>query len=393
MANEWFIDPGAQGPFYNLPATTQLRIGGGSGLGGDPGGSFAKWGKVPDTNYVGLQLLNAGKVMPQFGFGSSLPTPTPITLRTQEYYAFTSGPGGFKNPVISLVPMFKSVAKLDGSGSMAGSSFVNSTTRRFAIEQYNGQYLDTITNGPGYQTVFPACGYIYRPSTQSVVGWLWDATTVEYNGWAVQASGLAFNTGRRKWACQDTYLNTGTAGWPFNYAVDPRAIGGTISFQNGDYFVAEWFTAWYPFPGAATTLYAAYHDISAIVGGTTLCTATSFTEFDTPQGYAAFLRWIPPVSISVPAPGEEGGGTTPTLTNVDPSTGPRIRLTFDNPVIAGGDATTIGPASTGLGVTQVEQVDEITVDLHTDYPPTHPIGEATVPEVPATPTGGGAYEL
>jgi hypothetical protein len=65
---------------------------------------------------------------------------------------------------------------------------------------------------------------------------------------------------------------------------------------------------------------------------------------------------------------------TPNLTAVTPSTGPRVSLTFDNPI--GVVGPTIGPASSGLGILGVNQVDARHLDLLTDYPPIHPLGEA-----------------
>ena len=72
---------------------------------------------------------------------------------------------------------------------------------------------------------------------------------------------------------------------------------------------------------------------------------------------------------------------TPNLTAVAPGAGPRISLTFDNPV--GITGPTLGPASSGLGVTGATQIDATHIDLATDYPPVHPLGEATEVAPPA----------
>lgn len=95
----------------------------------------------------------------------------------------------------------------------------------------------------------------------------------------------------------------------------------------------------------------------------------------------------------------ETPAATPKLTNVDPQSGPEIRLTFDLPVTA--DPPTIGAASSGVGVTGVTQVDSTTIDLnlavrpdtidgdaaYNSFPP--PVGEADVAG-PPVPTGIGA---
>lgn len=80
---------------------------------------------------------------------------------------------------------------------------------------------------------------------------------------------------------------------------------------------------------------------------------------------------------------------TPKLTNVDPRTGPAIRLTFDSPVTA--DPPTIGPAVPPLRVVSTTQVDATHIDLNilaSGDPPAPPDGSATNDSGPEAPSGG-----
>lgn len=90
------------------------------------------------------------------------------------------------------------------------------------------------------------------------------------------------------------------------------------------------------------------------------------------------------------------------LTSVDPGTGPHISLTFDTDV--GLTGPTIGPASSGLGVTGVTAISATQIDLACALRPDAPVGEADAtvltPPVgeadtlgPPVPTGVGATVL
>jgi hypothetical protein len=62
------------------------------------------------------------------------------------------------------------------------------------------------------------------------------------------------------------------------------------------------------------------------------------------------------------------------LTAVAPGVGPHLSLTFDNPV--GITGPTIGPASSGLGVTGVTSISTTQIDLACAIRPDHPDGQA-----------------
>ena len=79
----------------------------------------------------------------------------------------------------------------------------------------------------------------------------------------------------------------------------------------------------------------------------------------------------------------------PNLTAVTPGTGPRISLTFDNPVTA--TAPTIGGASSGLGVTGVTEISATQIDLACAIRPDAPVGEADTTTL--TPPVGEADNL
>jgi hypothetical protein len=89
----------------------------------------------------------------------------------------------------------------------------------------------------------------------------------------------------------------------------------------------------------------------------------------------------------------------PSILAVYPTTGPGIRLTFDNPV--GIIGPTIGGPVDGLGVTGVLQIDTTHIQLECAIRPDHPDGDAETATLappigeadnlgPPIPTGIGA---
>lgn len=264
--------------------------------------------------------------------------------------------------------------QLSGSGTIPYAwVFANSwlATSAYATMSFGSSGIQGVA-------FFPAFVYIYRPSTQSVVGTL--ASPLSSGRW----SDMVYNCTSYVRAAGAGGTGPGN-GWYAFFSEYQKSLDYTrqnVDFQNGDYLCYEMWGCSYTSARTGTMSWIVDFDVGWNGGVSTDQPWGTNTALN--HNGNCFFYWDDlSAPVGVPVTGLPYSSSPVTLTNVDPSSGPKVRLTFDNPVTAGGDATTIGPASSGLGVTEVEQIDDVTVDLHTDYPPAHPLGEAE--SLPSTP--------
>jgi hypothetical protein len=250
--------------------------------------------------------------------------------------------------------------------------------------------------------------YIYRPSTGAVVGNLaYPASGKLSTIFSDSGYFVPNNSGD-----SPGFVNTWRTLQMTNvFKATNYTLANVAGVQDGDYIVYE---IWGGCTGQRNNAGAFGLEIRLFVGQGDVLKweipprmASGMTAWD--QGYGAnaddraYSKNSPPPSVTffylndlvVPSGGASIGfpnvGAPVTLTDVSPGTGPRLSLTFDNPI--GITGPTLGPASSGVAATGATQVDETHIDLDLAIAPTEVLtGEAQACNAFAAPTGGTATD-
>ena len=373
MANELYLDPGAPGPFANLPLTSQLFVGSGS-----PWTSVQDWGYVAaagSANYT-RQILNPGRTMWQFGLKPTQPTAAGLTFEITEATAFPSTGAPFNFLGVAHTPVMKAVYKYNTSGTAGANQFLGNGTQFF---QGSGRIQRALRGGTvwdGNFTYYPRCAYIYRPGTGSVVGWLWDLTAFSNADgymWGHDYASIGWNSNRPTRPWYSSFRQVYVSNSPPTYITTAAKTNNSVAFQSGDYLVFELWGSM-SFSGASVpTQCTLGFDVWLGGAGSTYSPGDLNPTETTSPTYGTQFR----SSATVPA-GElpPQGGSYPgvsQLTNVDPLPGQKIRLTFSPSVAAG--SPVVGPRAGAVNVLAATQVDEATVDLDLSIrPPASGVG-------------------
>ena len=244
-------------------------------------------------------------------------------------------------------------------------------------------------------TLSPAFVYVYRPSTNSIVG--------------VVAKGPFGNISK---LASSTLINSYVGG---------NGPGGTVDTTSWRSCSPEFSTAWTYYDVTAAvgdllcwemwgTAWSTLFDNQTITWSITLDVGWNGTtgtdqvfnkagNIDTVRGYNNFFYWDDLAGLTQTNFSGPGPFAAPNLITVTPMTGPVLRLEFDNPVGITGPTIT-GPVD-GLGVTGATQISTVLIDLACAIRPDHPDGDANnatlVPPIgeadplgPPVPTGVGA---
>ena len=371
------VDPLVTGPFIGAPNKSRI-------------GSFTYGTYSLDTDTAFKAVVNTGVILPQFGISTRIPT-----AGQQAQVAFQYGPVPHhvtsidSGSVIASMPVAMGVGVFGSGGTLRGTEMIQSAGDSPAGDKRWGlsfKDISTNVNTLG-QTKYPSLAgsmpgfiYIWRPSTMTAVGYCASAYSYSANNW------IPSFVNDQAWA----QMWGGSAEWVCWYGGGPRTyevnhIQDVVTYLAGDMLIIEYWA------GARFSAQSASANVGACtlrgiiqfgggtnntggsdIGATGLSAATYNTQIPLNSAYAG--------TVTVPVQGENPVGI-PNLTDVSPGVGPHISLTFDNPV--GMVGPTIGPASSGLGVTGATQIDATHIDLATDYPPVHPLGEATEVAPPA----------
>ena len=363
MANELYLDPGSPGPFTGLPLTSQLFQGTGSTW-----GSLKDWGYAPvagGTNF-GRQILNVNREMWQYGLKTTQPTAAGVIHQITEVSA-TAGTGApFYRGSYVWTPAIKAVYKYTGSGTVGGNQFLASGLFMFQGSARIQRALFRGVQWDGNAGWYPICAYVWRPSTQAVVGWLWDVSafaTADAYSWAVDyVGGIGFNANRftRPWYSMSKAYTPGSS--PPSYFTTAAKMNNSVSFVAGDYLVFEcwWVMAYYGngvFP-ANLTLGA---DIWIGGAGSTYSPGDLNATETTDPTYGTKFRSSATVPAGeVPTQGGSYAGV-PNLTSVTPTAGTILRLGFDGPV--GVSSPTFGAKLDRRVATAATAFDATTIDI------------------------------
>ena len=279
--------------------------------------------------------------------------------------------------------------------------------------QWSWQFRDeNWENSVTYESslnLIPAIAYIWRPSTASMVGTLWDVlaqnTATAIGCWGKSTNNYYYTTS--DWSARWNYISSYKNFWHGAYNSAPVWSSGTstawstVAAEADDVMCIEY---WY-FSARAATLYGSGQKVSMSIGGGTDASLADVFDPADPLNDGATpihntfieLPTLDAVSFPTDIPLPLSAGSN--LISVTPGTGPTLRLGFD--VATGITGPTIGPAVAGLGVLSATQIDTTHIDLACAIRPDHPDGDATsatlVPPVgeadnlgPPVPTGIGA---
>lgn len=215
--------------------------------------------------------------------------------------------------------------------------------------------------------VRPAIAYVWRPSTQTVLGVLWNILPIGL--WHNLASNrITSETGGVLYHRAQSYVNYSDI------------VGPSVNIQSGDMIIFEWwaFNIYEAIPSVPGTVIM---DESLCAGGGTDAannTAVAWEATGTLVHNSLVQPNLDGYTVGGTSPSSGGAlGPPANLITVTPRTGPTLRLGFDNPV--GITGPTIGAATAGVGCTGATQIAAATIDLALAIRPDQPSGDADYP--------------
>jgi hypothetical protein len=232
--------------------------------------------------------------------------------------------------------------------------------------------------------------YIWRPSTNALVGGLWQSTA-DPQGNATGLAESAVVGSNWKWERDSGVYGIGygsSNGWGMHVQTYNWT---SVAIQSGDVMVVEYWAQ--VMGGGFFSIVPNTVNVDMFIGGATVQTGNGAGSEVTPI-HATTIPFPSETSATLPTsvPSLVAGPAIPSLTQVNPRAGKGLGLVFDNPV--GITGPTLGSPVDGIGLPPggVTQSDTTHIDIDIDIPPTHPLGTAEDITV-EPPTGGGATVL
>jgi hypothetical protein len=341
--------------------------------------SMPQIAQVPGGAWINTEYLSDNKALPFYLLQPTLPTPGTIALSGNMR-------GQDRNWDVSFAQQFCYGVKLNAGDVPWAWAFPANPLAVSGTKSY------TWVSGSAGVGIFIPFVYVWRPSTQSVVGYLWDGYTSTSSFANIQYS--QFNA---MYNSNSAVFEQWT-GWPA--ASTGFYTNSTVAAQAGDFLVVEVWSAGYsgtgPVAGQEYNYSANWKVGGPIQNYNTSSSAAGSDNFCT-FAYQDETKWVGGVSV-----GGMDAPTTVNLVSVTPKATQILELGFDARV--GITGPTIGAATDGVGVTGVTQVSTTVVDLNLAIRPDHPVGQADtstlVPPLgsaenlgPHVPTGVGAIVI
>ena len=411
MALRLYLSPTEQaGGFAGIPRATQVFN---SSLGfPSNAGNYMDSGGI----WRFFCLPGAGRNLPVFPFTTTKPgVGERTTISINQAQSLVTRPAGGTTYYSLHTPACIGAMEITSALTVNPNDWmpVSGGTGQWSFQFRNENWLGGVLYEAAL-SLTPAVAYIWRPSTATMVGVLWDTLAQQApaaNGcWGVTNSN-SYETSA-DWSTKWVYARAGNNVWRGAYNIAPWWNSGTytawasVAVQAGDVMCVEyWFFSW-----RANVSFGSGNRFSMSIGGgtdagmTTTFNRNAPTENDgTSPIHNTFID-LPSLSpatfpTDVPSPAY---GPPANLIAVDPGVGPHLSLTFDNSV--GIIGPTIGPASDGLGVTGATAISTTQIDLACAIRPDHPDGDADnatlIPPIgeadplgPPVPTGVGAVQI
>jgi hypothetical protein len=354
-----------------------------------------------------------GRLLPTYAFTSRKPTGPTDRVEIPFNFSFTHRVTLVNSGTAwCAAPVCMGFLQVDIARTLAYADLINSLDSlddgpRWQYEFKDQSSIGSTSGGAGWARagVFPACCYVLRPSTGSVVGWFWSAFNIDgYYGFIYNFGGVPTTD----YVAVKSAFSTVEFTWGFSSAascVEPTYLQDVV-IASGDVVVVEYWAVGIFNPHSASyaiTSPAHLTGIMSIGGGTDYRTPPNMEMGSILEASATYNTTMPlgenETSITLPISVPFGAAGAANLITVTPMTGPVLRLGFDNPVGITGPTIT-GPVD-GLGVTGVTAHSTTEIDLACAIRPDHPDGDADnatlIPPIgeadplgPPVPTGVGA---
>jgi hypothetical protein len=405
MALRLYLSPTEQlNGYAGVPRTTQI---------------FASTLGPPSNNgnYVDLGGIwayfctpGSGRILPVHPFTTTKPgAGTAKTISINDTQILATRPAGGTTYYRVYSPMCIGAMRITSALTVDPADWIPTGT----AGQWSWQFRDeNYTNGVTYEgslNLIPAIAYIWRPSTASMVGVLWDvfaqneATVLGCWGLSNNNYYYTYDDWSDRWNYVSGYQNCRRGAYndaPF-WESGVVTAWSSVAAQADDVMCIEyWF-----YSSRANSSYGSGQKVSMSIGGGTDATMDATYTNSNPLNdgstpiHNTFIDLPTLSAISFPTDVPIPLSTGSNLVSVTPGPGPMLRLGFD--VATGITGPTIGPAVSGLGVTGATQFDSTHIDLACAIRPDHPDGAADnatlVPPIgeadplgPPVPTGAGA---
>jgi hypothetical protein len=407
MALRLYLSTAEQvGGFAGVPRQTQCFA--------SPWGPPPYNGGVPafDGWYHYNQIVGAGRNLPVFPFVTAQPTGSAVAVDWDIPVTLVKNPAG--NTLNTLAtPTLLGVFGLAANLTVNATDFIPGTNNpvqgQWSYEWYPNNDLSyeyARRNFENQYTLIPGVAYVWRPSTASLVGFLWCSLSQFGPGYPVwgMAPSMQFSTQYQGLTANDPDPAPGSYLW-VNGGADFRRsafnAGGQIItgyHQNvaalaGDVVVVEFWKINIHDVYSSNYLIGNMRGRQTIGGGTdpTMINGRNTQSagynyaFETTPTHNTFvdLPTLSPLTFptEIPTPTYGPPAPAPNLIEINPRAGKGLGLVFDGPV--GMTGPTIGGPVDGIGVPTATQTDTTHIDIDIDIPPVHPLGEATDVTPPA----------